>query len=342
MLLSCGTNVISSNSTSLARVELPMVKENIKQIECGIDTSFVLTDQGDLYFWGSLSNLISFNHPVKLNNGYKIKTMSTKNKHIAAVDDSGNVIIWGSNQHCHFSNRKEISIETPQILRLNPEKAISVSCGGYFTLILLENGEVMSLGINHDNILGLERAIDVMNIPTKIDSRLFGNEKVSQISAGWSHSCILTESGKVYSWGRQSEGRLGHDNGDSITQITMNIDDAVDSVCCGDTNTFCIKNGIAKATGMNNYGENGVGDTKPRKHLRSIKGIDKKIKKIASCADHTITLTEDGSVYGIGFNENNKMGLITETIFLKPEKIITGHKVENISSSNSHTLFLVE
>lgn len=79
--------------------------------------------------------------------------------------------------------------------------------GSLHTLILTDDGEVLSCGSGEHGRLGDGLSDDVVT-PQPIEA--LANEDVIQIAAGKSHSLALTSTGKIYSWGRNHEGQLGH------------------------------------------------------------------------------------------------------------------------------------
>eukprot|EP01034_Spumella_vulgaris_P025371 gene25371-31823_t len=86
-------------------------------------------------------------------------------------------------------------------------KAASVSCGRHHTLILTDDGEILTCGVGEYGRLGTGSSSDAL-IPLPIDS--LGDVDIVQIAAGYDHSLALTASGTILSWGRNQSGQLGH------------------------------------------------------------------------------------------------------------------------------------
>lgn len=94
---------------------------------------------------------------------------------------------------------------------------VDISAGGMHTLCIDKNGkvsipfytkntsstpkhlpsQVYTWGCNDDFALGRETTSETEAIPAQVSI----DEKVLQITAGDSHSAVLTASGKVYAWG---------------------------------------------------------------------------------------------------------------------------------------------
>ncbi|XP_020103918.1 ultraviolet-B receptor UVR8 isoform X7 [Ananas comosus] len=83
---------------------------------------------------------------------------------------------------------------------------VSIVCGGAHTLFLTESGRVFATGLNNFGQLGITSSKSHTLVPVEI----FGlPEKVVEISAGYHHSCAITDNGKLFVWGDNSSGQLG-------------------------------------------------------------------------------------------------------------------------------------
>ena len=94
-----------------------------------------------------------------------------------------------------------------------------VHCGEVHTLFFdRAKGEVWACGVAAYGRLGIgANWSDQDALTPQPIQEAFEGEKVIQISAGFSHSLALTESGRVFSWGRNDLGQLGL--GDSFTDM---------------------------------------------------------------------------------------------------------------------------
>lgn len=87
---------------------------------------------------------------------------------------------------------------------------LGVACGSYNTLFLIY-GRVFSVGAKEKGVLGyLTSGVD--GTPSSIKS--LDSVKIEGISAGQSHCLAWSSSGKLFSWGKVSEGCLGYINED--------------------------------------------------------------------------------------------------------------------------------
>lgn len=89
------------------------------------------------------------------------------------------------------------------------KNVIAVCAGGMHTVCLTQEGKVYTFGCNDEGSLG--RHIEDEEEETFVPGLVILPSKVKQISAGDSHTVVLTEEGQVYYWGtfRDSSGSFG-------------------------------------------------------------------------------------------------------------------------------------
>jgi len=80
--------------------------------------------------------------------------------------------------------------------------------GDGFYLCLNSSGVVYSFGRNDCGQLGLGHTRNV-DVPTVVEKFIELQEKIVQVAAGKFHSAAVTETGRVYVWGKGSEGQIG-------------------------------------------------------------------------------------------------------------------------------------
>ena len=82
--------------------------------------------------------------------------------------------------------------------------------------------------------------------------------------------------------------------------------------------------------GYNGYGQLGIGDTANR--IKPTKSNLQKIKQIAANEYSTIALTEDGEIYGAGYNTEGELGL-----GYNQEKVLKWGKVKDPNGKDNIT-----
>ncbi|XP_075043650.1 secretion-regulating guanine nucleotide exchange factor isoform X2 [Mixophyes fleayi] len=127
-----------------------------------------------------------------------IRSIGGGGSHSAAVTDSGQLYVCGQNKNGqlglgHCEDIQCFSL-CSAILDIRVAK---ISCGWDFSIILTENGHLLSCGSNAFGQLGVTRQKS-SSVPKPVQNV---KEKVVDITAGLRHSLALTESGQTLQWG---------------------------------------------------------------------------------------------------------------------------------------------
>ena len=101
----------------------------------------------------------------------------------------------------------------------------SVSAGNHHSLVLTDDGAVLSFGYGL-HFLGHGDEVDQYTsiVTPKVISELQGIRVVA-VATGYYHSLVLTAAGEVFSFGYGRHGALGH--GDVEDQFTIKWDDPI-------------------------------------------------------------------------------------------------------------------
>lgn len=86
-------------------------------------------------------------------------------------------------------------------------KAAQVALGEHHTVILTDDGEVLSCGVGEYGRQGTGSTSDAL-VPTSVDA--LEDDEIVQVAAGFDHTLVLNSKGAIYSWGRNQSGQLGH------------------------------------------------------------------------------------------------------------------------------------
>ena len=134
---------------------------------------------------------------------------------------------------------------------------MQVAAGGFHSLVLLEDGKVVSFGNGGCGQLG--HGNEEHQLAPKEIEALRGRQ-VTQVSGGRHHSLVLLEDGEVLSFGDGEGGRLGH--GDHEVQCTPKAIEAlrgrrVAEVAASCTHSFLLLKGgevLACGSGLSGAG----------------------------------------------------------------------------------------
>ncbi|KAK2413943.1 Regulator of chromosome condensation (RCC1) family protein [Trifolium repens] len=197
--------------------------DNISSVALGGLHSVALTSTGEVFTWGyggfgalghSVYHRELFPRLVKGSWEGTIKHIATSGAHTAAVTESGELYIWGREEG---EGRLGLGpgrgpdhaggLSIPCKVKELPFPVAAVSCGGFFTMALTEEGQLWNWGANSNYELGRGDKIGGWK-PKPVPS--LEKVRIIQIASGGYHSLALTDDGKVLSWGHGGQGQLGH------------------------------------------------------------------------------------------------------------------------------------
>lgn len=190
------------------------IEENIKQIICNWEFTFILTEGGHLFSCG-LNNYGQFglghnNNQDKFKKVEiegKIKQISCGQSHTFILIDNNQLFSCGENNFGQLglghNNDVNIFQKCPNDKRMvgNIKK---ISCGYGYTFILMEDGQLFSCGLNECGQLGLGNNLN-QNSFQKVEVE----GKIKEISCGYDYTFILMEDGQLFSCGSNKYGQLG-------------------------------------------------------------------------------------------------------------------------------------
>ncbi len=136
----------------------------------------------------------------------------------AAVDADEQLHVWGK-IYVHGDN-KICSFDEPTVLPMpHGTRVQCVSVGWDHVLVLTETGEVLSFGWGGHGRLGHGLNVNTRRKPKVIEA--LRGVRVVAIAAGMHHTMVLTDEGKVLSFGNGHNGTLGH--GDEAVQCVPKV-----------------------------------------------------------------------------------------------------------------------
>ncbi|CAF1001467.1 unnamed protein product [Rotaria magnacalcarata] len=175
---------------------------------------------------------------------------------------------------------------------------------------------VLVCGQNICGQLGLSTNIIERRKPQylKIVNNFNIDENIQSIYAGGMHSCALTITGHVYTWGCNDDGALGRitdDIDDEYMPGLFVLPEEIKSICAGDTFTVALaKSGRAYISGCFRSSEGILGLFEYKQIVQKpiMIQLNQTIKQIACGADFCLLLTENGDLYSFGNNEIGQLG----------------------------------
>lgn len=194
------------------------------------------------------------------------------------------------------------------------DKCIQIACGDQHSAVVTERGRVYVFGNNEWGQLGLGHT-KASNKPSFI--KVLKPEKTLLVACGRSHTLLYTDSGKLFSFGGNEDGQLGH--GDRNNETSPKLVESLSSVklkeiSCGSNHCAALTvSGDVYTWGLNTEGQCGFGD-EDEITLPTEIDIENKVVSLSCGYYHTALVTSDGSLYSFGEDETGKLGLTDDLL----------------------------
>lgn len=278
---------IGNNDNKLEPTQIDILR-NIKSIATGYFHSLALTKSGEVYSWGlgtsgQLGNGLEENSnvPVKVEGISNVVKIDAYKNISVALDKEGRVYIWGEGYSTlpmrvifsqtvvdisgilMLTERGEVYKITDTANKISGLSNIAkISCGEAHYLALDVNGTVYSWGTNTYGECGT--ATTGSRGVAEIGYDIY------EISAGNCTSILQGEEEKIYVLGNNASGQIGLSTTAKATALTrINVSDNVkiENISAGEgTHSGIIDvNGFVWHTGVNTYGELGIGNNTTQK-----------------------------------------------------------------------------
>ena len=238
-------------------------------VATGYEHTLAVRADGTLWAWGSntwgalgigtQTNII-YNTPTRIGTDTDWKKVAVGGKHSVALKTNRTLWSWGNNQQGQLGDGTNVSKFTPVMIG-NSYNWDVIECGFAFTVALKTSGDYNAWGQNNSGQLGNGTTTNT-NAPKTNDGPHF-----DVISVGYNHVAgiaYLTGGQWVYTWGDNTDGKLGRGAGPNVLGINQVGIDKYAGVVCGDNHTLFLKpDGTVIARGTNTSGQLGYGNTAP-------------------------------------------------------------------------------
>lgn len=286
----------------------------VVEIKAGERHTCALTSAGGMKCWG-------LNHDGQLGNGQRsdrstpvdvvglttgVKVISTGWRHTCAVTATGGAKCWGNNHDGQLGDGTEIDRNTPEDVVGLLAKVTAIRTGERHTCALTVVGGVKCWGNNHDGQLGDGTKKDKVT-PVDVTGLTSG---VIALTAGWRHSCALTNAGGVKCWGSNHDGQLGDGTEtDRVTPVDVTgLTSGVTAITSRWRHTCALTSaGGVKCWGNNHVGQLGDGTKHDWNVPVDVVGSTG-VKAIAAGWNHVCALTTAGGMKCWGSNHEGQLG----------------------------------
>jgi hypothetical protein len=201
--------------------------QTVIQVSSGLLHACAATEGGRVACWGyngegRLGNgsTADSNVPVWVNasgilTDQTVIQISAGQNHNCATTSNGHAACWGYNYYGQLGNGGTTNSSVPVWVVaggiLSGQYVTQVSAGGQHSCALTNNGKVSCWGFNSYRQLGNGTTANSSE-PVWENSSTLSAKAVTQISAGFQHTCVTTTDGLVACWGSNDYGQLGNGN----------------------------------------------------------------------------------------------------------------------------------
>ncbi len=300
---------------------------NPTRVFAGAETAAAITADGSLYMWGRgdhgvlASGRPNAYAPELVEGLPPVVTMAISRTHAAAVDRDGRLWLWGARA---LGGLRKLS--APALLdakELQGKRVVSVGCGLNHTVVVTDEGDVYSFGLNIDGALGTGSDKSEIIKPTPVKLRLPRNQpatvpKFTHVSCGKLFTLLLDENGTVWSCGDDSYGQTGQGaRADRVAfemaPIDLHPNERVVNVSAGESHAIAVTaSGTVYSWGLGSEGQMGVGSKVTRNptplpnHMLRDSGV--RAKEAAAGGGHSAVLAEDGNMWLMGRGQYGQLG----------------------------------
>ncbi|MBF0450216.1 MAG: hypothetical protein HQK75_05900, partial [Candidatus Magnetomorum sp.] len=249
-----------------------------------------------------------------------LNTIATGFKHTLAIDTSGQLYAWGSNEKGELgigTSGTGTEKYTPNAVSISG-KIVAVAGSQNdglenHTIALKSDGTVWTWGSNSNGQIGDGTFGPTNNQTTPV--QVEGLSAIVSVDAGKKFCVVLDDTGTVQTWGDNAYGQVNPvDNTDRYTPVTLSGLPSIKAIAAGGDHVLALKkDGTVLAWGRNDYGQLGTGDSStystPQAVLaESSPGQLSHIIAIAAGYDHSLALSDEGKIWAWGRTDNGRLG----------------------------------
>ena len=324
------TEVIEIHPVLLV-TEVPVIQISLSSTHMGY-----ITNDGKAYIRAigekaqSLGKIDEIADIIQISCGYNF---------IGLLTQSGQVYTFGDNTAGQLGQRGEDESYPTLVNTLSGIRIVQISCGTTHMGALDGNGNVYLWGSEQYGKLGNGGSKDIQRLPVLIP----GINNIKQIICSTNSTLLLSDTGKVYTCGRNEFGQLGLGSKENIyepTEIT-GLPHIVQVQAGFSHSVFLSREGEVYVCGDNDNGQLGTSDMRRRYVPEQIRGLPP-IHQIACGHIHTAAITADQHLYIWGYNRNEVLGTESPQMIITTPTLVPLTGVRDVSCGYMYTAALAK
>ena len=267
--------------------------------------------------------------------------------HSCALLAAGRVRCWGDGATGQLGRGSQIDSAQPVMVQ-GITDSIAIAAGAHHTCALREGGSVLCWGSNNKGQLGGGSIGGRALVPQAAR----GLAKITQITAGSSHSCARRADGRVLCWGAHNEGQLGYGLGpDRAEPVEVpGIWDAgfgaAAQVAAGSHHACALlSSGRVRCWGRNYEGQLGTGHAETWHNTPvEVVGVYDAVY-IGAGAQHTCAASTSGTIRCWGDNRHGQLGNGAQgegSLSLTPVPVANLGEALQVTAGLAHTCALLQ
>jgi alpha-tubulin suppressor-like RCC1 family protein len=322
------------DGTVTARRSPVVVGFNYKKVFAGYQTSLAIDNNNLAYIWGDNTNGLipggivgtHCSNIATLNSDTNWSSF-TIDQHILGTKTDSSLWTWGLGTTGQLGLNDLVSRSSPT--QIGTSSWSIISAGLSYSVGITNDNSLYAWGFNSSGQLGLSDTIN-RSSPTQIGS-------ATRVIAGNAHTLMINSAGNLYTWGLNQAGQLGDTTVVARSSPVQVGTDTYNFIIAGTSNSTAIRstdsalitwgsgiNGqLADNTNISRSSPLQVGTTLANQS--SPVQIGNSSYTIVSAGEgHTLSLGNDGILYGWGKNDQGQIGGQLNTLGIGWSKVVIG------------------
>jgi alpha-tubulin suppressor-like RCC1 family protein len=302
-----------------------------RKVSVGVSHTCGVTTSDQAFCWGENrygqlgdGTTMERLEPVRVTGGLSFRELVTGTNHTCGLAVGGRVYCWGDNAFGQLGSGTAGSGRTTPGVVARTLGFRLLSAGSGHTCGIASEGRLFCWGLNTSGQLGAGTLVEYRTEPTRvrIEGALLAG--FTRVGAGRTHTCGVTNSRRIYCWGDNSFGALGHGTTGELRFAPVIVvgDFFFDGVDGGMWHTCGFtRSSRLKCWGRNEFGQLGNGTTTGRSTPgASIPNLF--FRQVTGGAEYTCGVALDDRAYCWGDNRSGQLGDGSTTVRLTPTLVV--------------------